>query len=194
MGIFRIYVLFDLRRSWSLQSGFKLLRFDFHHSQKCFYVWKQYLNILCIFAVIVSNSVYLLVLLWFWHHHRLCYSHPLCRQHHEVCSANKKPLFSILTNERPWFRDETTHLCGYNPGYHVYLDMGAPGSSPSSTVCVVCSQMINSCQSLFPNWCLLGRDHNQAGHDQLGLLQAEVEHTRIADRVRQKLSRSSGVV
>lgn len=30
-------------------------------------------------------------------------------------------------------RDETTHLCGYNPGYHVYLDMGATGSSPSST-------------------------------------------------------------
>ena len=32
------------------------------------------------------------------------------------------------------FRDETTHLCGYNPGYHVYLDMGAVGSDPSSTV------------------------------------------------------------
>ena len=38
----------------------------------------------------------------------------------------------------------------------------------------------------------LGRDHDQAGHHQLELVQAEVEHTRIADRVRQKLPRSSG--
>jgi len=29
-------------------------------------------------------------------------------------------------------REETTHLCGYNTGYHVYLDMGAVGTSPST--------------------------------------------------------------
>ena len=46
----------------------------------------------------------------------------------------KKPLFRILTTDN--VRDETTHLCGYNPGYHVYLDMGAVGSDPSSTVSV----------------------------------------------------------
>jgi len=29
-------------------------------------------------------------------------------------------------------RTEPTHLCGYNTGYHVYLDMGAVGTSPST--------------------------------------------------------------
>ena len=39
----------------------------------------------------------------------------------------------------------------------------------------------------------LGWNHDQDGHDKLELLQEEVEHTRIADRVRQKLPRSSGL-
>jgi len=29
-------------------------------------------------------------------------------------------------------RTETSHLCGYNTGYHVYLDMGAVGTSPTN--------------------------------------------------------------
>lgn len=47
--------------------------------------------------------------------------------------------------------------------------------------------------SCFLKWYYLGWNHDQAGHDELELLQEEVEHTRIADRVRQKLPRSSGL-
>ena len=67
--------------------------------------------------------------------------------------------------------------------------MGASGSDPSSTVgvarCIINNYLVSS---LF----FLGRDHDQAGHHQLELIQEEVEHTRIADRVRQKLPCSSG--
>ena len=37
---------------------------------------------------------------------------------------------SLVHSSGSYTREETTHLCGYNTGYHVYLDMGAVGTYP----------------------------------------------------------------